>query len=486
MFAQMNGCKKIWDFHLRCNRYQWVAIFLFINGLSLSCFGPAKAQTNFTVLKSFNGAPDASVPFCTLVVDSNNFFYGTTIGGGISNYGAIFSLSSDGTVYKLLKSFLVTDGSSPRAGLLLSTNGSLYGTTYSGGTSNLGTVFTIRRDGTGFMLLHSFTGTTDGANPEAALIEGSDGALYGTTYFANSAVRGTIFKINKDRSGYSILHTFTGMGGDGQDPVGKLLEGSDGYLYGTTAFGGSTILGTLFTIAKNGNNYSVLHTFGTFSGDGQEPQAGLIEISNQLYGTTYQGGLYGGQLQSEFGGTVFKINKDGNGEQILHDFSVVTNDLQSPNGDLLQGLDGSLYGVTYNGGGYGGVGAVYKLNTDGAGYQILHDSFGSKGDEETPRCALIQLKTGILYGTSELGGAVGPGCVFALSASPLQAELLPLSVKKGSNVVQSVITSGLKYNLLRSTNLASWSTVGTIAYPTNSFSDTNPPYPAVFYRLKQN
>lgn len=456
-----------------------ILLFL-IAGLISRFADPTSAQTNFTVVKSFNGAPEASVPYDSIVADSNNVFYGTTIGGGISNHGAIFSLSADGTVYKLLKSFLVTNGSSLYAGLLLSTNGSLYGTTFSGGTSNFGTVFAIHRDGTGFTLLHSFTGTSDGQNPEAALIEGSDGALYGTTYFATSAVRGTIFKINKDGTGYSIIHIFTGTsaGGDGQQPVAKLLKGSDGALYGTTSVGGANIRGAIFKIAENGNNYSIVYSFGAVSNDGAGPRAGLIEVSNQLYGTTYMGGLY-------TSGTIFRINKDGTGEQILHNFPSATGDAERPNGILFQGADGALYGGTD----YGGVsdnGAIYKINTDGSGYQLVHNFTLTNGDGQVPKCALLQLPNGALYGTTEYGGTIGAGCVFALSASPLQPKLLPLSIDNGSNVVQGVITSGLKYSIMRSLNMRSWSTVGTMAYPTNSFSDTNPPSSAAFYKLKQN
>ena len=197
-------------------------------------FSSATAQTNFTILKSFMSAPDGAVPYGGLAADTNGMLYGTTVAGGlsqsgISNQGTIFAMNQDGSGYVTLKSFDGTNGGFPYAGLLLSTNGSFYGTTYGGGTSNFGTVFAINRDGSGFAVLHSFTGSTDGKNPEAGLIEGNDGALYGTTSFADSSTRGTIFKLNKNGSGYSVLHTFTGNP-DGQQPEDKLLQGSDGAL----------------------------------------------------------------------------------------------------------------------------------------------------------------------------------------------------------------------------------------------------------------
>src|SRR2546422_2394825 len=111
--------------------------------------------------------------------------------------GTVFMLQRDGSRYATLKSFVGTDGTTPYTGLAMSTNGTLFGTTYSGGLSNFGTVFKINKDGGGFQVLHHFTGGSDSKTPSAALIEGIDGAVYGMTVFGDSATRGTIFKINK-------------------------------------------------------------------------------------------------------------------------------------------------------------------------------------------------------------------------------------------------------------------------------------------------
>ena len=447
----------------------------------------AIAQTNFTILKSFTGAPDGAVPYCSLVCDTNGMFYGTTLVGGISNQGTVFMLSHNGVGYTgagydILKNFFGTNGIEPFAGLVLGSDGNLYGTTYSGGTSNLGTVFKINRDDSGFAVLHSFIGGSDGENPEAGLIEGSDGALYGTTYFANSSNRGTVFKINKDGSGYSVLHIFTGYPGDGQQPTGRLLQGSDGALYGTTLFGGSYGAGTVFTLNKDGSGYGVLYNFGA-SGDGAGPIAGLIEGSDHaLYGTTQLGGGTGYQ------GTVFKINKDGSGYQILHRFSTTGNDGQTPNGELMEGSDGALYGGTANGGVNGG-GTIYKLNKDGSGYTILRSFFGTGGDGQSPKCALLQLSNGVFYGTTELGSANGAGCVFALSTSPLPPQIVSLSASGASNFLQFAGTSLVQYDVQRSTNLSSWSVLTTLTSQTNgqfNYLDLNPPQPSAFYRLQQH
>ncbi|HUA66548.1 MAG TPA: choice-of-anchor tandem repeat GloVer-containing protein [Alphaproteobacteria bacterium] len=445
------------------------------------------AQTNFTILETFTNVPDGAVPYCTLVSDTNGLFYGTTLVGGISNQGTVFVLNHNGsqyggTGYHILISFLGTNGTEPFAGVILGSDGNLYGTTYAGGTSNFGTVFKLSRNGSGFAVLHSFVGGTDSKNPEASLIEGSDGALYGTTYFGNSATRGTIFKINKDSSGYSVLHTFAGYPTDGQQPIGRLLQGSDGALYGTTAFGGSDGAGTVFTISMGGSNYGTIYNFGA-SGDGAGPVAGLIEGSDHaLYGTTQLGG------GTNFDGSIFKINKDSSGYQILHGFSGSGTDGQMPDSELTEGADGALYGGTVNGGVNSG-GIIYKLNKDGSGYTILRSFYTTGGDGESPKCALLQSSNGDFYGTTEYGGAAGAGCVFALSTSPLPPQISSLTASSTSNFLQFVATSLVQYDVQRSGNLSSWLTLATLTSQTNgqfNYSDLSPPLPCAFYRLKQH
>ncbi|HXI70074.1 MAG TPA: choice-of-anchor tandem repeat GloVer-containing protein [Verrucomicrobiae bacterium] len=465
--------------------------FLLMMGL-LTAIRPAGAQTNFTILKSFTGAPDGNIPYSTLVADTNGVLYGTTVNGGISNQGTIFAIQQNAFGYTntfgyvTLRSFAgATNGVAPYAGLVLSTNGSLYGITYGGGISNYGTVFTINRDGSGLAYLHSFTGTTDCKNPEAGLIEGSDGALYGTTYFADGATRGTIFKINKDGSGYMILHTFTGTssGGDGQNPICKLLEADDGLIYGTTSLGGSANAGTVFAINKDGTGYNILYSFKTTGGDGRQPGAGLLEGSDQvLYGTTYVSGGTGTN------GTVFSLNKNGSNYQILHRFSTSNGDGQRPDGELIEGADGALYGGT-DSGGTGSSGTIYKLNKDSSGYQILRNFSSGNGDGHIPRCALLQLSNGVFYGTTEFGAVGGAGCVFALSAAPLPPRILSLSALSSSNWLQCAATSAVQYDVQRSTNLSSWSLLTTVTSQTNgqlNYSDLTPPRPNAYYRLQQH
>lgn len=448
---------------------------------------PAFAQTNFTVLKSFTSVPDGNVPYAGLAYDTNGLFYGTTASGGISNAGTIFSLDKNGygykasSGYKTLFNFFTTNGVVPYAKLLLASDGCLYGTTYAGGISNSGTVFKINRDGSGFAVLHSFTGTTDGKNPETGLVEGTDGALYGTTYFSDSVTRGTIFKINKDGGGYVVLHAFTGNP-DGQQPTGKLLKGSDGALYGTTGFGGSHGRGIVFTINNDGSVYNAIYIFGSITGDGGQPLGGVIEGSdNVLYGTTYHSGGTG------YDGTIYKLNKDGGSYQVLHRFSTAGGDGQRGSGELLEGADGALYGATDSS--VNANGSIFKLNKDGNGYQLLRLFTGTAGDGSSPRCALTQTGDGVLYGTTQFGAVGGAGCVFALSDSVLPSHALFVATSSNSNLVQFFTTAATRYDVQRSTNLYSWSTLTTVTSPPSClviYTDQVPPRASGYYRLQQH
>src|SRR5437867_5017787 len=232
------------------------------------------------------------------------------------------------------------------------------------------------------------------ANPYSGLIEADDGALYGTTLQGGSAGRGTVYKVNKDGSGYVIIRSFSGTGGDGSRPQASLIQGSDGALYGTTGNGGNaedyTGAGTIFKISKDGTAYGILHKFGSVTNDGRSASGGLIEgTDGYLYGTTDTGGFSDSVFPPGYG-TVFKIKKDGTGYGVVHQFIPSGGDGQRPYCSLLEASDGTLYGSTAQGGDAGPwYGTVFKLNKDGSGHTIFH-SFGvSAGDGTSPTGGLI-------------------------------------------------------------------------------------------------
>jgi len=266
----------------------------------------------------------------------------------------LWSLPATAAVtYQQIKSFGPSPdqlGETPFSSLIECNDGALYGTTFSGGSGGLaggGTVFKVNKDGTGYAILHNFGSVVgDGLNPSASLIEGNDGVLYGTAANGGSAVGlagGTVFKVNKDGSDYATLHNFPSIDYDGYSPNASLTEGSDGALYGTALRGGSGE-GALFKMNKDGTGYAILHSFRSVISDGYRPLASLIEGNDgALYGTT----SVDDDGDSTKGGTVFKVNKDGGGYAILYRFSRTGGDGAYPQASLTEGNDGALHGMTY-------------------------------------------------------------------------------------------------------------------------------------------
>src|SRR5207253_8621290 len=131
-----------------------------------------------------------------------------------------------------------------------------------GGTNAYGTVFKLSTSGAGYTSLYSFNSTAgDGRNPYAALVQGNDGALYGTTYGGGTNGYGTVFKLNTNGTGYTRLYSLTGTSGDGKNPYAALMLGSDRVLYGTTVIGGTNGYGTVFKLSTNGTGYTRLYSF---------------------------------------------------------------------------------------------------------------------------------------------------------------------------------------------------------------------------------
>jgi len=314
-----------------------------------------KITTNasFTPLYSFTattGSPgtntDGANPYCNLYQGSDGNFYGTTRNGGANGYGVVFQMTPAGTLTPLHAfSSTGSDGGNPYAGLIEGPDGNYYGTTTYHGNGGAGTVFVITPTGT-LTHLHSFppSSTTDGANPEAALILGSDGDFYGTTFNGGANAYGTIFKISSSGT-ESLLYSFDDT--SGAFPRAPLLLGSDGNFYGAAFDGGANALGTLFRMTPAGV-VSVLHNFA--GSEGAYPNA-LIEGSDgNFYGTTYGGG-------ANSYGTIFELTPAG-AYTTLHSFN--NTDGFYPRAGLVQGSDGNFYGMTYSGG-TNGDGTIFCL-----------------------------------------------------------------------------------------------------------------------------
>jgi len=448
---------------------------------------PVLSQTNFTLLKSFSGAPEViaagALPYAGVIRGTDGWLYGTTINGGtnVQPVGTVFKLQTNGTGFVVLHHFSGPDGAVPYAPVFEASDGFLYGTAYSGGISNAGIVFKLAKDGSQFALLHEFTGGADSKNSRGAVIEGSDGYLYGTTEFGNSSTRGTVYKLDKSGGNYSIIHTFTG-GIDGQQPSCRLLRGSDGWLYGTTAFGGSGNVGTVFKLLENGGGYSIIRNF-TSGTNGAGPIAGVMEASDGwLYGITQLGGGVSG------GGVVFKLDKFGGNYAVIKSFASSGTDLRMPIAELVEASNGALYGSAPNGG-ISNKGGMFRLNKDGTDYTVLRHFVGRTGggDGEGPSMALLRSSDDLFYGTCQRGGQLGAGCVFIFSKDVLPPWALTMARFGSDTVIQFNGTGAHQYTVENSTNLSAWADLTTVTTPIHgvtSLTNTSPTQPVSFFRVR--
>lgn len=370
--------------------------------------------SSYRVLHDFSGR-DGAYPLASLI-EVNGTLYGTTTGGGTHGLapknGVVFSISTSGKE-RVLHDFgpMARDGNYPGAALL-DVNGICYGTTELGNKANTGTVFSLTTSGKERVLYRFGEFGPSPVQPSASLID-NNGTLYSTTNFGGASNLGTVFSIGtsgKER----VLHSFgRPYRSDGQIPASALVAVS-GTLYGTTYEGGlygrgnhcgSTPCpgdGTVFSISPTGQERA-LHSFGSGS-DGINPAAGLIVVAGTLYGTTLGGGQYGH-------GTIFSISLSGD-EHVLYSFGTAANDGAGPMGNLIEAND-RLYGTTIGGGAYGTWGTVFSVSLDGSGERVLH-SFGAANDGRHPEAALLGVN-GTLYGTTNNGGAANRGTIFALT-----------------------------------------------------------------------
>ena len=395
------------------------------------------AQT-FTTLHSFDGT-DGEHAISTLVQAANGNLYGTTVDGGANGSGTVFKITPSGTLamlYSFCSQSGCADGQYPAAGLVQATNGYLYGTTDSGGALGFGgTVFRITPSGT-LTTIHSFcsqSGCTDGANPDAALVQATNGNLYGTTTAGGVNGSGTVFMMTPSGS-LTTLYSFCSQSDcpDGSFPNAALLQATDGNFYGTTFVGGVEGEGTVFKITPSGT-LTTLYSFCSQGypscTDGSNPYAGLVQATNgYLYGTTVTGGDLGA-------GTVFRITPGGT-LTTLYSFCSQSGctDGYNPYAGLVQATDGSFYGTTYGYGADAG-GTVFKITPSGMLTTLYSFCSQSGCRDGSVSHGLVQDTDGNFYGTTYAGGAYGDGTVFSLSVGlgPF-VETQPTSGKVGTAV----------------------------------------------------
>ena len=373
----------------------------------------AYAQT-LTTLHSFTGEPDGDGPVGALI-DVGGTLYGTTFTGGTHGAGTVFTIDPTTGAETVLHSFTGGGAGLYPEAALLNVSGTLYGTAAKGGTYDAGTVFAVNPATGAVKLVYSFAGGSDGQDPDAALIM-VGGMLYGTTSGGGGATAcdgegcGTVFSVNPITGAETVLHAFTGKP-DGASPQAALLD-VGGTLYGTSNIGGTYAKGTVFTVDPATGAEHVLYSF-TGSTDGSNPAAALIDVGGTLYGTTGGGGKYDA-------GTVFTLDPATGAENVLYSFA------GGANGDggyplAIIDVGGTLFGTTYIGGtGGSGNGTVFAVNRMTGVETVLH-SFSGGSDGDYPDAGLLRVG-GTLYGTTLQGGSddascgsTGCGTVFSLS-----------------------------------------------------------------------
>lgn len=421
---------------------------------------------NFAVLHHFGAdANDGKTPKSRLLLASDGFLYGTTEAGGTNNAGTIFRLSPNGANYEVLHQFKPpAEGKAPDFGLVEGLDGRLYGVTASGGVDNLGTVYRFRPADKKLEVLHQFRLANRGLGyrPSALKFNPAKSLLWGTTLSGGSADGGVFFQLKPDGTDYQVLgdlvgahngrflygeltltpdgrlisatltggaeqagtlvawnsssgqlqllYTFLPGGLDARTPSSDLLEGQDGYLYGTTSQGGNHGRGTVFRVQKDLTGYQILHHFGAVDQDGESPVAPLCQdASGTLYGTTAY------RVGGAAGGTIFKLRPDGSGYQVLKRFTNRTTEGALLVSGLTLTRDGWLLGLAVEGGANNG-GTCFRLRPDGSGFSVLH-AFGANNDGAAPADGLALCEDGFLYGVLNSKGAYDGGVIFRIQPS---------------------------------------------------------------------
>jgi len=313
--------------------------------------------------------------------------------------------SAQAQTFKVLYNFTgSTDGATPYAPLIRDSAGNLYGTTEAGGASGAGTVFKVSKSGKE-TVLYSFTGGVDGANPFAGLLQDAADNLYGVTAYGGTSGVGTVFKLSKGGK-ETVLHNFAGGTADGCYPFGGLLRDTAGNLYGTTEDCGASGIGTVFKLSKTGEE-TILHSFAGGTSDGEFPSFTtlLMDANDNLYGVAEQGGAY--NL-----GVVYKLSKAGK-LTVLHSFEGGTGDGCDAFGTPAMDAAGNLYG-TANACGSSEVGIVWKVSKKGK-ETVLHNFTAGPSDGAEPIAGVIMDAEGNLYGDTYQGGSANLGTVYKLN-----------------------------------------------------------------------
>jgi uncharacterized repeat protein (TIGR03803 family) len=367
--------------------------------LATACAGAMAKNWSAVAL---DPAVDGSGPGGQLLAEAGGSLVGTARGGGASNAGTVFRIDAQGNV-SVLHTFDDSDGYAPIAGLAVGPDGAYYGVTSLGAANGLGGVFRITPAGD-FTLLHSFDYVNDhGANgARSALTLGPDGNFYGTTPsssgYPNHA--GTVFRVTP-AGDVTTLQVFPAKY---RYPQAGVIFGQDGRLYGTTSSDGRKDCGVLYSIATDGSGFRLEHRFDHHK-DGCHPLTTMVAAANgTMYGTTQYGGPKGGEgVMFSYAPTTGKLSV----LHVFHDDDPMGND---PSAGVTLGQDGTLYGATAFGS-TNGNGAIWSFSTQGA-FTLLHAPAGDGSEGMLPQTAPVFSGASMLAGGLLQGGANSGGTVY--------------------------------------------------------------------------
>jgi uncharacterized repeat protein (TIGR03803 family) len=335
-----------------------------------------------------------------LSVQAQSVLYGVTSSGGINGYGTVFSYVVGSTSNTVRASFNGTNGINPTGGLLEARNGLLYGTTINGGPSSLGVLYSFDPATDSLKSLVNFNGT-NGSGSYSALIQASDGKIYGMTSGGGTSGGGVLFSFSPITHVYTVLLNFNGTV-TGKNPQSSLLQASDGKFYGTTLNGGANNYGVLFCYDPQTTNFTNLYDFDDLSGRSVIGNGMIEGRDGRLFGITDAGGSSGK-------GVIFAYDNSIPGYTPLFHFNGTTNG-GGPRGTMLELANGLIYG-TASQGGANGQGVLYSFDTFSSNYIIITNFNGANG--ATPYGGLVLANDGLLYGTTSAGGTGGNGVLFS-------------------------------------------------------------------------
>lgn len=449
--------------------------------------------TNIYVKKvDFDGTSKGSKPNGSLMQAANGKLYGMTKEGGTSAFGVLFEYDiATSTFTKKVDFNGSVNGKYPTGALMQASNGKLYGMTSDGGVNFVGVLFEYDPATSNYVKKFNFQTATSGSFPNGSLVEASNGNLYGMTALGGTSGLGVLFEYNVLTSSYTKKLDFNGTN-NGSKPMGTLVKETGGKLFALTFEGGASNCGVLFEYDALTNAYTKRFNFsghGKLAGD--QPQGAFVEVNGKLYGTTVNGGVndmgvlfeydplynsytkkidFAGTLNGSYpisalmlaaNGKIYGTASEGgvDGEGVLFEYNVTTNTLTKkvdfdgvtlggyPYGELMQASNGKIYGTTQVGGALGdGVIFEYDINTNTLTKKI---DFNNNGNGRYPTSILIEATPGVLYGTTGAGGVGNNGVLFSytISGNVVAKKLDFNTIATGRSPIGSMIkaTNGKLY-----------------------------------------